>query len=205
MIIALAAYSENKKVIKTSLNLYRTQQLTSLPADLRAIILRTALKHGPEDIFNDLFDTYPTEKNSEIKQDICGALTSTKEPQLAKQILSNLKDEDWVKKQDVDRFIVNLLANRWTKELAWNWLTSNWAWIEKMFASDKSYDNYPRYAASTFNNQEWLKRYQQFFGPKKKIVALKRNIVLGELEIKNRIKWASRDQQKLIDWLNQDA
>ncbi|MCB9839886.1 M1 family metallopeptidase [Candidatus Nomurabacteria bacterium] len=203
VIIALAAYSENKKVIKTSLNLYRTQQLTSLPADLRAIILRTALKHGPEDIFNELFAMYPTEKNSEIKQDICGALTSTKDPRLAKRIVMQLKDDNWVKKQDVDRFIVNLLANRWTKELAWKWLTSNWAWIEKMFASDKSYDNYPRYAASTFNNAEWLERYQQFFGPMKKIVALKRNIVLGELEIKNRIKWASRDQQKLIDWLKQ--
>lgn len=199
--IALALYSENPAVIKKAQSVFASYQISGLPSNERGVILSAVVKHGSPTVFNKLFNEYSTQTNSEIKQDICGALTSTKNAMLAEKILANLKNEDWVKKQDIDRFIVSLLANKWTKAIAWKWLTRNWSWIEKSFASDKSYDNYPRYAASTFNNQEWLEKYQQFFGPKKNIVALKRNIKLGELEIKNRIKWAKRDQKKLVKWL----
>lgn len=201
LILSLAVYSEEPHVIEKAVSIYKSTDIHSIPADIRGIVLAAAVKFGGEDTFDKLVSAYPTETNSEIQQDIGGALTSTKQPKLAKKILSLIKDGSWVKTQDIDRFIVGLLANRWTRQLAWDWLTANWQWIEENFSSDKSYDNYPRYAASAFNNQQWLDNYVKFFSSKKDIVALKRNIELGEVEITNRIKWATRDQEKLITWL----
>ena len=96
---------------------------------------------------------------------------------------------------------MHLLANKFTRATTWKWLTNNWGWIEKNFASDKSYDHYPRYAANCFSNQEWYDRYKKFFEPKKDIVSLRRNIELGEKEIENKIRWSERDKEKMINWL----
>jgi aminopeptidase N len=106
-----------------------------------------------------------------------------------------------VRPQDVARWYIYLLTNRHAKKATWKWLTSNWKWIEKNFGSDKSYDNYPRYSASAFSTNDWLKEYKAFFGPLKKEPSLTRNIELGTEEIKTRIAWQKRDGKKLVTWL----
>jgi aminopeptidase N len=97
---------------------------------------------------------------------------------------------------------VYLMQNRHSRKLAWAWLKNNWGWIEKNFATDKSYDHYPRYTASAFATDEWLKEYKAFYDPMKDIPALTRNIALGEAEIKQKAAWTKRDHKKLATWLS---
>lgn len=201
IILGLAAFSENGDFIKEAQKRFKAQKFVNLPADTRHILISVAVKFGDEKLYDDLVATYPLQTNSELQQDIAGGLTSTKDSKLAKKVLGKLKDSSWVRLQDFDRLLVQLLMNKHTRKVAWRWLTSNWGWIEKSFASDKSYDNLPRYSAGAFATDEWLKEYKAFFGPKKKIPALTRNIVMGEADIKAKIKWTKRDHKKLVKWL----
>ncbi len=204
IILALATYSENDDAIAQAKKRFSKNKITNLPSDTRHIIMSTAVKFGDETIFNNLLELYPGQTNSDLQQDIAGALTSTKSNALAKTLLTKLKDPLWVRPQDMKRFVVYLMQNKHTKKTAWAWLVKNWTWIEKNFASDKSYDNYPRYCASAFATTDWLKEYKAFFGPKKKIPALKRNIVIGEAEIKAKAAWTKRDHKKLSAWLQKN-
>jgi aminopeptidase N len=202
LIISLAVYSDNPQIIAKIKTMYQAKGINQ-PAELRGSILAGTVKHSGKKIFKDLYNLYPNQTNSDLKNDISGALCSTTQPELADMLLKSLKDGDWVKLQDVDKFIVHLLANKYTRDTAWKWLTKNWSWIEKNFASDMSYDHYPRYAASCFGNQQWYDRYIEFFEPKQNIITLKRNIELGKKEIENKIRWSERDRASLVKWLKE--
>ena len=204
IILGLATYCENPSVIKEAKARFKKNTLANLPADTRGIVMSASVKFGDEALFEKMLNQYPLQTNSELQQDIASALTSTKDPKLAKQLLAKLKDDTWVRLQDVDRFVVYLLQNRHSRKHTWAWLKNNWGWIEKNFASDKSYDNYPRYTASAFATDEWLKEYKAFYNPKKNIPALTRNIALGEAEIKQKASWTKRDQKKLATWLSKN-
>jgi aminopeptidase N len=202
IILGLATYSEEPHVIAEVIAQYkRYDSLEQIPADTRHIIMTGALRHGGNDIFEALMAAYPTIGNSELQQDVCNALASTKDVEAAKSILAKLKDPSFVRLQDFDRWIIFLLRNRKARTNTWNWFTNNWTWIEENFGSDKSYDNYPRYAGRVFSTQKWLDKYIAFFEPLKTEVSLKRNIELGIEEIGARIVWRERDEQALKDWL----
>jgi aminopeptidase N len=201
-ILSLACYSETPEVISEALAQFKSyKNYDDMPADTRHILLAMAVKHGGNNAFDKMFESYAKETNSELQQDICGALSATKKPENINMLLQNLTNSEFVRLQDVDRWIVYLLRNRWSRQATWDWMTTNWSWIEDNFASDKSYDNYPRYAASVFSTKEWQKAYSDFFIPQLEVPALQRNIELGIEEISGRVAWRERDEQPLISWL----
>ncbi|MFO0882476.1 MAG: M1 family metallopeptidase [Candidatus Saccharimonadales bacterium] len=203
IILGLAAYSEEQAVIDAALKEYNSyDSLESMPADTRHIVLSAAVRHGGDTVFKRLFELYPTIANSELQQDVCNALTSTRDEAHIKLLLSRLKDESFVRLQDFDRWVIYLLRNRKGRTATWNWFTKNWPWIVENFGSDKSFDNYPRFAGRVFGTEAWLTKYNTFFEPLKSEIALRRNIEIGAEEIKARIAWKQRDEQALEQWLS---
>jgi aminopeptidase N len=202
IILGLATYSEEQHVIDAALNEYASYKtLEEMPADTRHIVLAAAVRHGGEKVFNRLFTLYPTIANPELQQDVCNALTSTREVAHIKQLLAQLKDENFVRLQDFDRWVIYLLRNRKGRTATWSWFTKNWVWIVENFGSDKSFDNYPRFAGRVFGTEAWLAKYNEFFEPLKSEIALKRNIEIGAQEITARIAWRKRDEKSLDNWL----
>ncbi|MDQ5885529.1 MAG: aminopeptidase [Patescibacteria group bacterium] len=202
VIVSLAAYTENKLVIKEMLEYYtRFKEADLIPADIRSQILSVAVKNGKDDYFYKLISLYPEAKTSAIQRDIAHALCSTKKVNNTLEILKKLKSDKFVRKQDLDMFIVLLLRNKHSRQSTWAWLCKNWQWISKTFASDKSYDMYPRYAAGAFCTPQGLKNYLYLFEPLKDEPALARNIEIGIKEIENKILWRKLDQNKVSEWL----
>lgn len=204
IILGLATYSEEPHVIESALAEYhRYANIEQIPADTRHIILTAAVRHGDRTIFDSLMKQYPTIANAELQQDVCNALASTRDLAAAKSILRHLKDSDFVRLQDFDRWVIYLLRNRKARVSTWNWFLSNWKWIERNFSSDKSYDHYPRYAGRVFSTQKWLDKYIAFFEPLKTEVSLKRNIEIGVEDIQSRITWRNRDEAQFAKWLRE--
>jgi aminopeptidase N len=203
IILGMATYSEEPSVIKSALKEFnRYKKIENIPADTRHIILSAAVRHGSDEIFDKLIELYPTITNADLRQDVCNAITGTRNKLQAKQSFKLLKNSDFVRLQDFDRWVIFYLRNRKTRELMWKWLVSNWTWIAKNFGDDKSYDHFPRHAGRIFATEKWLKEYNDFFGPMKNEVSLKRNIEIGVHEITSRILWRKRDTIKLEKWLS---
>ena len=70
-----------------------------------------------------------------------------------------------------------------------------------MFGGDKSFDAFPRYAASSLNTAELLEDYRAFFTPLQKEPALTRAVSLGISEISARVELIMRDKQAVRDAL----
>lgn len=194
LVIGLSAYGETPRVISKALELFDSYRGGSdVPAELRAVILSVAIKQQAPGAFEFLVTQHDASANSELKSDISSALTATQDPEQASVLLGRLKDKSLVKPQDVDRWLIYLLRNRYSRDAAWQWMVDNWQWLEDTFKNDKSYDYLPRYAASCVNTAEYAQKYRDLFEDKISQPLLKRNIELGFEEIDNRVAWLNRD------------
>jgi len=195
LVLGLSAYAEDPATLATIATLFAgyRQDAASVPAELRGLVFVVPVKNGDDDAFDFLLKLHDTTRNSDLKSDACDALTATRKPAKAEQLLARLKDPQLVKPQDVDRWLVYLLRNRYTRATAWEWMVTNWQWLEDTFKNDKSYDYLPRYAASCVNTRAYEQKFRELFEDKQDQVLLKRNIQLGFEEIATRLAWLERD------------
>lgn len=196
-IIGLGVYAEHETILRHALELFEhyknDQQIVS--SELRGIVFGAAIRNDAAGAFDYLLGLDEKTQNVDLKQDLIGALTLTKNTTKINTLLGRVADRDRVRQQDVDHWLVYLLRSRYARQQAWDWLRNNWDWIEKTFKEDKSYDYFPRYAASAFNTKTLLEEYKKFFEPMKDQPALARNIVMGVEELETRVAWLERDLQ----------
>ena len=200
--LSLMIYSEDEEVLNEAKTRFDNNKLEDLPTEIRALIISTNVRHfeTPEMIEN-LFATYKNTPSNDLQNDIAIGLTSTKNPETAEKILANIKDSNIIRPQDASRWFVYLIRTRESRQIAWNWLKENWAWVEDTFGDDKSYDDFIRYAATALLTPNELDDFRQFFEPMENIPALARTIKLGITEISARVELIKRDKEAVISAL----
>lgn len=201
-IIGLGTYAEEPAILTPALQRFARYQQdgNGTAPELRSIIMAAAVKQGVPGAFEWLIAKHDETQNSDLKADIMSALTATKDVDHAKILLGRLKDPNLVKPQDADHWLAYLLRNRYTRETAWQWMVDEWSWIEEIYAHDKSYDDFPRFAAGPCTTKAWQQKYEAFFGPKREQIGLKRNIDIGLNEIQTRVAWLERDLTSVEDF-----
>lgn len=200
--LSLMMYSEDKEVLNEAKTRFDSNKLEDLPTEIRALIISTNVLHfeTPEMIDN-LFVAYKNTPSNDLQNDIAIGLTSTKNPKTAEKILANIKDSNIIRPQDASRWFVYLIRTRENRQIAWNWLKENWAWVEGTFGEDKSYDDFIRYAATALLTPNELDDFRQFFEPMENIPALTRTIKLGITEISARVELIERDKADVLSAL----
>ena len=200
--LSLMIYSEDKEVLNEAKTRFDSNKLEDLPTEIRALIISANVRHfeTPEMIEN-LFAAYKNTPSNDLQNDIAIGLTSTKNPETAEKILANIKDSNIIRPQDASRWFVYLIRTRESRQIAWNWLKENWAWVEGTFGEDKSYDDFIRYAATALLTTDELNDFRQFFEPMMDIPALTRTIKLGITEISARVELIKRDKEAVISAL----
>lgn len=200
--LSLMIYSEDEEVLNEAKTRFDNNKLEDLPTEIRALIISANVRHfeTPE-MIKDLFTTYKNTPSNDLQNDIAIGLTSTKNPETAEKILTNIKDSNIIRPQDASRWFVYLIRTRESRQIAWNWLKENWAWVEDTFGEDKSYDDFIRYAATALLTPNELDDFRQFFEPMMNIPALTRTIKLGITEISARVELIERDKEAVISSL----
>ncbi len=201
-IISMTLYGENKDALNTANRLYDTTALEDLDPELRSLIISTKVRHFETPaVIDSLLEQYRSTSSAELQGDICVGITSTKNPETIQRLLELLKDTKFIRPQDLFRWFVYLIRGRESRIAAWQWMKDNWGWIVETFGGDKSFDDFPRYAASGLVTAEQLEDYKAFFTPKMEIPALKRVIALGISEIEARVELIEHDSAAVRDAL----
>ncbi len=205
LVHAIAAGAKSEKVIDQGLKRFtKFNKPADLPASTRSTVYFIASRHGSAADFKKLFGLYESAQNAEEKEEIANGLSATKDPKRIKNLLGMLKT-DAVRRQDLLNWLVWLLRNRYSRTAAWQWLVDEWGWIEKEFASDKSYGYFARYPGSIFSRPEELQKFKKFFGNKRDVVSMSRDIALAEAEISSRIAWRQRNEAAVKAWLKKQS
>lgn len=200
--LSLMMYSEDKDVLNEAKTRFDNNKLEDLPTEIRALIISVNVRHfeTPE-MTENLFTAYKNTPSNDLQNDIAIGLTSTKNSETAEKILANIKDSNVIRPQDASRWFVYLIRTRENRQIAWNWLEKNWAWVEDTFGEDKSYDDFIRYAATALLTTNELNDFRQFFEPMENIPALTRTIKLGITEISARVELIERDKADVLSAL----
>ena len=198
----LAVWAEYKPALDHALAEFdKFDSPDDLDPELRSIIYAAGGRWNKEAGYAKLFALYKQTVSAEEKQQLVGGLTASPEPAIIERLLGHIKDPEIVKPQDVFLWFAVMMRKYSAREQAWQWLETEWPWIEASFSSDKSFDYFPRIASSALFGETWLARYRTFFEPKKNIPALTRVITIGVDEIATRTAWYERDYPGLKKYL----
>ena len=204
-ILSLMLYGEHPEALATARMLYENNSLEDLDPELRSLIISSVVRHGDGSEVEALLATYKTTTNVDLAQDIAVGITSTRIPKNIDVLLAAMKNPDIVRPQDVFRWFAYLIGGRDSRTQTWQWLQHNWQWVVETFGGDKSYDDFPRYAANGLVTRAELEEYIAFFQPKASIAALTRTISLGIAEIQGRVELIERDKDAVVAALIEHA
>lgn len=193
LILGMMMYGEDASVLARAEDLFAAG-LESIDPEVRSLVLSSVVKHTSDlAVITSLMDAYRTTQSADLRDDICAGLTSAKAPEHISYLLGQFTDSKTIRQQDLAHWFVYLIRNRYARESTWQWMVDNWGWIEQTFGSDKSYDDFPRYAAMALSTPGQLQAYKDFFTPKQSEPALARTIDLGIKEIEGRLELLERD------------
>lgn len=193
-IISLMLYGEDPHAVSTARKIYDETPLDRLDPELRSVILSSVVRYDEDgETAAKLLAQYQETQDAELAQDICLGLTSTRHTETIDTLLSAMKDSSIIRPQDITRWFAYLIRNRYSRPATWQWLESNWSWIEVTFGGDKSYDYFPQYAASGLTTESQLAHYKAFFEPMLGNPSLSRVITLGITELEARVRLIKKD------------
>lgn len=200
--LAYKLASEDRDALAKATSIFDTAtSLEDIHAEHRTSILSANVRHGDKAIITKLMDAY-SDASADVQQDIAIALSSTKDSEQAHFILSKaLGPQGFVRAQDVMRWIAYFMRNFYTRDVAWEYMVTNWQWLQETLERSKSFDFLPIYCANPLSTKAGLKKYQEFFEGKKDIKVLEKNIGIGLNDIKARVAWRERDEAKIKTWL----
>lgn len=192
--LSMTLYGEDTGELEAACRIFDKTDIHKLEAETRALIISTKVRHqGDIELARQLLNLYKSTASAEIQGDLCAGLTATRDEAVIAMLLDAMKDSSLIRTQDVFRWFVYLIRNRYAREATWQWMKNNWDWIETTYGGDKSFDDFPRYAAAGLVTQAQLDDYKVFFEPKKSVPSLTRVIQLGIAEIEARVKLIDRD------------
>ena len=199
-IIDCMLYSEDAAAISTARQLYQNTPLAELSADLRPSIIGAAVRYSdqPADIVSQLLEAYQATQSADLRSDIAAGVATTRDAEQLARLIGLLTNTDIIRSQDTVHWFVDLLRNRYGREAAWRWMRSQWSWIEQTFASDKSHDYFPRYAAMLLMTRQQLAEYREFFTPLRRDQSLVRAIDMGILDLEGKLDLIDRDKAAVI-------
>lgn len=203
--LAMMLYGEDQSVIDEALRRFNPDSLLDHSAEIRSIIIGTAVRFAKDaSVVEKLMDIYTKTVSAELKEDIMSGVTATRDPEIATKLLENCKDSSIVRSQDVAPWFIYLVRNKYTRDIAWQWLQDSWPWILKTYGGDKSFDEFPRYAAGGLVTPDQLREYKAFFEPMLGEPSLKRTILMGISEIEARLELLESDGQAVRDKLKSE-
>ncbi|MDB5162883.1 MAG: aminopeptidase nonfunctional [Candidatus Saccharibacteria bacterium] len=194
LVISLALYSKNPQAIETANSLYAERATKKLDSELRTSILANAVRQAKDSsVVDALLEEYVKVSNSELRDDIAAALTSTEKVEDIKRFSEAIKDSNVIRRQDFTHWLAWLIRNRYGRDFMLQWVQAEWSWIDEKFSNDPHYDMFPRYIASGLVTEAQLEQYRSFFTPLLSELALKRNIKLGITELEGRVELIKRE------------
>ena len=203
-IIGLMLYGEDNDAISHALEIYdETEDIAKINGELRTSVLGAAVRFSPhhDKVVKDLLAYHHATSSNDLQRDICAALSSTRDTKTAQQLLALLTDGSTIRPQDVTAWYAYMIRNRFARDTAWQWITTNWDWIQKQFKNDHHYDNFIYYSAHAFSTAKDKQRFDDFFLPKRDEIALQRTIDIGSREIASRIEWIATNKKAVAQKL----
>lgn len=195
-VIAAALFGKNEAMKKDAHARYAsTTSIEALAADGRTQVLQNELANfNSQEVFDEMVKAYVDTSNASLKRDLRAALVTTPDAGQLETLVSYFMDADVIKQQDLRDWFGGVLANDKGKDMAWDFVTTNWGWLEDRLGGDMSFSSYITVMSRTLKSQAQLDAFNAFFTPKEDQPGIAREIVVDRIVIENRVKLVETQQ-----------
>ena len=167
--------------------------------DLRRVVFGLAAKRGDRDSYDTMWDLQKQATLQEEKVRLLMALTDFQQTDLLDETLQRSLSED-VRVQDTISVVTSVAANRLGRDLAWQFLKSNWAEFDRRFSHGGFGLMRLVSLTSGFTTAEWREDVERFFRDHP-APAAERSIRQSLERIELNIAWLQRNRAELGEWL----
>lgn len=198
LVLRAALYAENADAIATAHQLFVDQQtdLAALPAEVRGLVLQNEVENfGSEALFDQLLQAYVASSDANYKSDIQVALTQTTDPALITKLVGKFEDANIIKPQDLRAWYRGVLANERGQQAAWDWIRTEWQWLDDTVGGDMEFTTYITVTAGIFQTAERLAEFKAFFEPKLPTPGLTREITMDIKVIETRVALVAAEKE----------
>ncbi|USS84661.1 M1 family metallopeptidase [Fructilactobacillus myrtifloralis] len=203
-----ALYAQLPDIIEQAHTIFTDHHagLVSLPADVRALILKNEVQnYGSADLFDQLLTDYTTTNDVNYREDLAAAVPNVADPQLAERLVSQFKNADVIKPQDLRAWYRGLLANELNQQVAWDWIRNNWDWLEATVGGDMEFATFITVTARIFHTPERLAEFKAFFEPKLETPGLEREIKMDTRTISGKVDLIAGEQAAVLKELTRNV
>ena len=196
LVIGASLYGENSETIDQLHNIFEQNKynLEKLSADIRGSVLNNEVRNfGSMTLHDQLLHDYVSTNDPSYKQDLCSAITFTKQPDLIDTIVDKFEDPQVIKPQDLRAWYRGVLANSYGQEQAWNWIRTDWQWLEDTVGGDMEFATFVTVTANIFHTKERLEQFKDFFEPKLNTPGLTREIKMDTRVIETKVNLVEKE------------
>jgi aminopeptidase N len=196
-VLSAALYGQDATAIQAAHDLFTQYQadLLHLPAGIRRLVLANEVKHfGSTALFDQLLTAYEHSTDASYKADLCAALTSSVDADFLAKLIGYFEDAQVIKPQDLRAWFRGVLANPVGQQAAWDWLRTEWSWLEATVGGDMEFATYITVIAGIFRTANRLAEFKAFFEPKLATPGLTREITMDVKVISSRVELIETQQ-----------
>ena len=189
-VLNASLYARNANSMAEAHRIFSDYQdrLEQLSADVRELVLKNEVQnYGNDELFEKLIKAYQDTADASFKQDIRGALPNTTDPATIKKIIALYENASVIKPQDLRAWYRGVLANDAGQQAAWDWLRTDWQWLNDTVGGDMEFATFITVTAGVFHTPERLAEFKDFFEPKINTPGLTREIKMDIKIIESKV------------------
>ena len=170
----------------------------SVHPDIRTVVLTLAAKRGDRSTYDTMWDLYKRLPLEEEKERLLQALTRFEDQALLQETLERSLTPE-VRVHDAVRVIAGVASARSGRDLAWEFLKSNWPEYNRRYGEGGFALMRLVYIAASFSSPQKLADVEQFFGTNP-VPAAERTLRQSLEAIGLNIAWLDLNREELAAW-----
>jgi len=174
------------------------QDRDTLAPDLRGVVFALAAQSGGKEVYDSIWELEGETGLAEEKIRLLMALSRFQEPELLNATLADSLSSK-VRSQDSITLVAAVAANPKGRNLAWDFVTSNWAEFDRRYGGGGFGLMRLVSICSHFNSQEKADEVDSFFA-EHPAPAAERTIRQALERVRLNIKWLELNRQELSNW-----
>ncbi|MBQ6313857.1 M1 family metallopeptidase [Candidatus Saccharibacteria bacterium] len=188
-LMGLDYFAEDVDRFRELAKMYRENPV-EMDNEIRDDILAAKIYLEPNYV-GEFIKKYKEISDPDIKFDYLSAACLVRDEEEVLKLVGLLGDFKTVKPQDQLYLFIYLYRNPKARKKVWVWLKENWEFVKKS-GGDKTLSDYPMIIARIARTKEELEEYLEFFGAMRDDPAVSRAVLIGEREIKARLRLIER-------------
>ncbi|XP_072112058.1 glutamyl aminopeptidase [Mobula birostris] len=202
-VLDLACYAGDTEALSNASKLFR-EWLSgkSIAPNLRLLVYHYGMKQANESSWEFMFKKYQETTLAQEKDKLLYGLASIENIQLLDRFLSYIKNESFIKSQDVFTVLNYISYNKYGKTMAWDWTRLNWEYLVQRYTiNDRNLGRLVLRITRSFNTELSLWQMKDFFAKYPEAGAGKTPREQALETVQTNIDWLKRNRNDILQWL----